>query len=153
MSPVHDPFVLSDRKWFTLQTLVCGIHRYFDFNLNVADKVVRSASRRSIGVQASGDAVTNLLVDVTPVFERTRQHGRRDTFLEVTNDVGYQTITRSIVHHLAHQRASLTPVVVISAQRVSGMNEFAASFPLLHVWKALRIGLWAALRVWRIHRI
>src|SRR2546430_9194302 len=83
---------------------------YFDFNLNVTDNVVRSAGRRSIRVDASFDAVTNFLVDVTPVFERTRQHLRGHAFLEVTNDVRYQTITRSIVHHLAHKRASLTPV-------------------------------------------
>jgi hypothetical protein len=50
----------------------------------------------SICVHASGDAVTNLLVDVTPVFERTRQHWFGHTILEVTNDVRYQTITRSI---------------------------------------------------------
>src|SRR5258705_10621666 len=137
----------------TLIALMKPMKIYFDFNPNVIYNVVRSASRRSICVHASGDAVTNFLVDVTPVFERTRQHRRGHTFLEVTNDVRYQTITRRIVHHLAHERASLTPVVVIPAQRVSGLNEFAASLPLLNVGKALRIGLWAALRVWRIDRI
>src|SRR6185369_10396851 len=115
--------------------------------------VVRPASRRSICVQASFDAVTNLLVDVTPVFERTRQNWRGHAFLEVTNYVRYQTITRSVVHHLAHERASLTPVFVITAQRVSGLNEFAASLPLLNVGKALRIGLRAALGVRRIDRV
>ncbi len=38
--------------------------------------VKTSATLISIGVHASFNAVTNLLVDVAPVFKRTRQHWR-----------------------------------------------------------------------------
>jgi hypothetical protein len=104
-------------------------------NLNDTDEVIRSASCRSIWVHASGDAVTDLPVDVTPVFECTGQHQRVHSIFEVTNDVRYETITRSIVQHVAHERACLAPIVVILAPRVSRVNEFAACLPLLNVGK------------------
>src|SRR5258708_16350232 len=93
-----------------------------------------------IGRSSSGDAFADLLVDVAPVFERTRQHRRGHAFLEVTDDVGYQTAARRIIHNLAHQRAGLAPIVVVLSQGVSGVDEFAVSLPLLHVGKAFRIG-------------
>ena len=111
------------------------------------------APQRSSGVHASGDPFADLFVDVAPVFERPLQHRRVDAFLEVTDDVGYQTAARRIVHNLAHQRAGLAPIVVVLAQTVSGVDEFAVSLPLLHIGKAFRIGGRAALGVRRVHGI
>src|ERR1700722_15582610 len=58
-----------------------------------------------------------------------------------------------IVHDLAHERASLTEVVVVLPLRVSGMDEFSARFPHLDLRILCGIGLWSAFGVRRVHRV
>ena len=100
---------------------------------------------------AVGDAVADLLVDVAPVLECPSQHRRRHAVAEMSHDVGDETIPLGGVHDFAHQRAGLAPVVVVTAERVGGMNELTVGIPSLDIGKALGIGRRAALRVGGVH--
>ena len=51
---------------------------------------------RSIVLHPRGDALSEILVDMTPIFEGSREYRLRDPVLEVTDDIAHQACTRRI---------------------------------------------------------
>ena len=110
---------------------------------------LRSRSGTSLGVllafHAFGDAVTDFLIDVAPVFEGPLKHGFGHAVFQMPHHIGHQPVALRIVHDLTHQGAGLAEIVVVLALGVGGTDELAAGTPDGHFGIPLRVSLGTSL--------
>jgi hypothetical protein len=67
-------------------------------------------------------------LSILPVLERALQHELGHAFLQVSDDIGNQTVALCIVHNFPHQGAGLAAVIVILPQSVSGSDDSPLAF-------------------------
>lgn len=72
--------------------------------------------RRALFFHAVSDVIAQLLVDLSPVFDRAIQHVFGDAALQVTDDVADPAGVSGIVKHITYERPGLAEVVVLGVQ-------------------------------------
>jgi len=97
--------------------------------------------RQSAAIDALGNAVADLLVNLAPVFQRPFKHRVGHALFKMSGNAGYQPVALGVVHDLTHQCAGLTPVVIFLVQSISGADEFAAGLPDFYLGVALAVSL------------
>lgn len=85
--------------------------------------------RRALFFHAVSDVIAQLLVDLSPVFDRAIQHVFGDAALQVTDDVADHAGTTGIVEYVADQRTGLAEVIVLGAQRVRLAHHVTVAVP------------------------
>src|ERR1700694_2228549 len=94
-----------------------------------------------------GDALTEIFVDLMPIFEGPREHRLGDPVLEVTDDIAHQTRTRRVVEYVTHHGAGLTEVIVLGAQSVRFAHHVAVGVPESSLVGTGGLGFRATVRV------
>src|SRR5699024_8372517 len=99
------------------------------------------------------DPVSDVLVDVAPVLERTLQDRLGDTVEQVSDDVAHQTVARVVVHHLAYDGARLSPIVILGVQCRGRANHVAVGVPTRWLPEPTSVRVGSSLRVGRVDRV
>src|SRR6202166_2895222 len=100
-----------------------------------------------------GDALTEIFVDLMPIFEGPCEYRLRDPVPEVTDDIAHQARTRCIVEYMTHHGAGLTEVVVLGAQCVRFAYHVAVRVPESSLVGAGGVGFGATVRVRSVYRV
>src|ERR1700674_3140040 len=100
-----------------------------------------------------GDALTEIFVDLMPIFESPCEHRLGDSVLEVADDIAHQARTRRIVEYVTHHGAGLTEVVVRVAQRVRFAHHVAVGVPESSLVGAGGVRFGATVRVRSVYRV
>src|SRR5690348_12566051 len=84
---------------------------------------------RDTGCYLRLDAAADVPVDILPIGEGALQHRRLHSAEQAARDLGDETVTLGVVHHLAHQRAGLAEVVVVLPERIGATHHLAVGLP------------------------